>query len=122
MTGLYDRSIDALPPVGATRLDAGMREPATGIAARAEAVLGDRDALLALGPRGLPASAGGGHSGGEAEHEHSREAAGDRRFRRHGAGEYQIGIIGTSFGIVIPNFFAAYAVQRGVGISMTRPQ
>ena len=30
-------------------------------------------------------------------------------------------VIGTSGGILTPNYLASYAVQRGVGISMTRP-
>src|SRR5690348_6039366 len=45
------------------------------------------------------------------------------------AGVYQIGevyarsvvSIGTSLGIWMPKYFASYAVQRGVGISITRP-
>ena len=44
-------------------------------------------------------------------------------------GVYQMGdvyarsviVIGTSDGSLIRKYFASYAVQRGVGISMTRP-
>jgi len=49
--------------------------------------------------------------------------------RAHFGGVYQMGevyarsckLIGTSLGIWMPKRFASYAVQRGVGISMTRP-